>query len=336
MESEIATKFLVISDTHGDELSHKFPNSVDVSIHCGDLTEESKLDEFRASIRLLKDVKAPLKPVIAGNHDFTMDVPTFQKKLAEIKPPLSEELVRREYGRFGQARQLFETDEAKAAGIAFLDEVTHRFTLANGAVLTVYASPFTPSLSDWGFQYHPQQEHHWSIPSEVDVVITHGPPLGVLDYTDSRTRAGSSSLFAAIARARPRMHCFGHIHEGWGAKAVTWRNPISDTPSHFTDIDNDQSLVIENLASVQSRKFDSPEVVRGKVAKLRRYEQQGYCKVTTQLLRRGTQTLFVNAAIQGFDDDSQQLPWIVDINLPRIKKQDFLDEAQIDRQSKPG
>lgn len=52
----------------------------DVAIHCGDLTEESKLEEYRASIQLLKDIHAPLKLVIAGNHDFTMDIPAFRKK----------------------------------------------------------------------------------------------------------------------------------------------------------------------------------------------------------------------------------------------------------------
>jgi len=142
----------------------------------------------------------------------------FKKKLAIVKPPLDSDLVEREYGHFGEARALFEMEDAKAANIVFLDEGTHRFTLANGASLTVYASPYTPSVSDWGFQYHPQEGHDWAIGSEVDVVVTHGPPKGVLDYTDSRQRAGSDSLFAAVARAKPQMHCFGHVHEGWGSE----------------------------------------------------------------------------------------------------------------------
>lgn len=112
----------------------------DIAIHCGDLTDGSKLEEFRT----------PLKLAIAGNHDFTMDIPAFKKIVAEATPPLDPELVAKEFGIPGEARQLFE--EAKDAGIMLLDEGTHRFTHENGALLTVYASPYTPALGAWGFQ----------------------------------------------------------------------------------------------------------------------------------------------------------------------------------------
>lgn len=70
----------------------------DVAIHYGDLTDGSTLKEFQNTVRLLKDINAPLKLVIAGNHDFTMDIPAFEKKLVEVTPPLDPELVAREYG----------------------------------------------------------------------------------------------------------------------------------------------------------------------------------------------------------------------------------------------
>ena len=60
----------------------------------------------------------------------------------------SDHDIKSAYGACEEARQLFESEEAKAAGIVFLDEGTHRFELANGALLTVYASPYTPSLSE--------------------------------------------------------------------------------------------------------------------------------------------------------------------------------------------
>ncbi|KAK3719527.1 hypothetical protein LTR37_004385 [Vermiconidia calcicola] len=317
MTSTIGTRFFVLSDTHGDELSRLPKGPVDVAIHCGDLTEESKLDEFRASVRLLKEINAPLKLVIAGNHDFTMDVPMFQKKLLDINPPLDDDLVQREYGAFGKARELFEAEDAKAAGIVFLDEGTHRFALANGALLTVYASPYTASVNDWGSQYNPQQDHEWAVDASVDVVITHGPPKGVLDYADSKQRAGSQSLFAAIARARPSMHCFGHIHEAWGAKKVTWRSEISETPSHFTDIDNDESTVIETLAGPRDNKFDSTDIANQKQQKRTEYNKTGYCAVESSP-KRGTQTLFVNAAIESLIEKEQQLPWIINLDLPKL------------------
>jgi len=45
------------------------------------------------------------------------------------------------------------------------------------------------------------------------MAITHGPTKGIIDYANGQ-HAGSSDLFGAIARAKPRMRCFGHIHEG--------------------------------------------------------------------------------------------------------------------------
>ncbi|KAK5129690.1 hypothetical protein LTR08_002959 [Meristemomyces frigidus] len=312
---DIQTKFLVLSDTHGEALlAPSVP--IDVVIHCGDLTEESKIEEIKASIKLLKEIDAPLKLVIAGNHDFTLDLPAFKKKLADHNPPLDAALVKLEYGDFGEARALL--DDAKQAGVVFLDEGTHNFTLANGAALTVYASPYTPSLSEGGFQYKPKDEHEWAI-GTADVVITHGPPRGILDYTDSKERAGSPSLFAAVARAQPRMHCFGHIHEGWGAKQVTWRSHLSELRSHFTDIDNDSSTLFENLATIHPRKYDSADDVAEKRTKLEDYTQKRYCKASPSFLQPGNQTLFVNAAIEGTMEHPRQLPWLIDIDLPNAQ-----------------
>ncbi|KAL8839086.1 MAG: hypothetical protein Q9170_001868 [Blastenia crenularia] len=318
----VRTRFLIISDTHGIEfpLENKPLSHVDIAIHCGDLTEESKLEEYRASVRLLNDIDAPLKLVIAGNHDFTMDIPMFKKKLADVVPPLDPDLVGKVYGGYGEARRIFE--EAKAAGIIFLDEGTHQFTLKNGALLIVYASPFTPSLGDWGFQYRPDEGHDFLIAKGVDVAITHGPPRGIMDYTDDRKRAGCPRLFEAIARARPRLHCFGHIHEGWGAKLVTWRDPTSKTPTHFTDIDNEKSITVEKLSGLRPGRFDTPDIVGEKVEKAERYRMErcyttSHCTKDVHLLRFGTQTLFVNAAIEGTEQNPLQLPWLLDLELPR-------------------
>lgn len=104
---------------------------------------------------MLKSIDAPLKLVIAGNHEFTMDIAAFEAKLAEVVPPLEPEIVAREYGTSGQARQLLE--DARSEGIIFLDKGTYCFPLENAAMLKVYASPYTPALGAWGFQYHPNQ-----------------------------------------------------------------------------------------------------------------------------------------------------------------------------------
>jgi hypothetical protein len=59
------------------------------------------------------------------------------------------------------------------------------------------------------------------VPADVDVLLTHGPPLGHGDVVRGRGRCvqhvGCVDLLAAVVtRVRPRYHIFGHIHEGYG------------------------------------------------------------------------------------------------------------------------
>jgi predicted phosphohydrolase len=316
MASHIKSRILIISDTHGDDLIHKPTGAFDVAIHCGDLTEESKLDEFRSSLGMMLDIQAPLKLVIAGNHDFSMDTPVFKNKLADNITAEDASIVKSTYGDFGEARAMFETEVTKAAGLIFLDEGNHNLQLANGASLSVYASPYTVSKPcTWGFQYRPSDDHVWEIKPNTDIVITHSPPHGVLDYTDHKTRAGSSSLFATVAQAKPKMHCFGHIHEAWGAKFVAWRETFDNTPTHFTAIDNDRSEPVESLASLRVGNFDTSESASEKTARREKYNDQGCCTITKSLEHE--QTMFVNAAIEGPAEGVQQHPWVVELDLPR-------------------
>jgi hypothetical protein len=316
----VATRVLVLSDTHGEALQRPVTTSADVAIHCGDITEESKLDEFRAAISMLKAIDAPVKLVIAGNHDFTLDDKAFTNTRREISSTIDEPALKRTYGDLREARALFDTEEVRAAGITFLDEGIHRITLANGALMTVYASPYTPSKSSgWGYQYDPSQgEHVWAIDSTVDLAMTHSPPRGLFDLTESKTRAGSPGLFAGIAKAKPKVHCFGHIHEAWGAKLVQWRPELSEVPSHFTDIDNGRSELIESRATLNDGKFDDQDTLQAKAAKRAKLAAQGYCKFDTPILDK-EQTLFINAAIEGVEEGTQHLPWLLEIQLPQSK-----------------
>ncbi|CAG8941750.1 unnamed protein product [Penicillium salamii] len=298
----IKTRILVISDTHGLETP---PDIVarqyaDVAIHCGDLTTGSLLDEFKDSIRYMQALNAPLKLVIAGNHDFTMDIPMFQKKVTHASKYLDQDHVHRFYGVFGQSRELFDQEDL---GITFLDEGSYSFRLENGALLNVYASPYTPSYGDWGFQYKPNDGHDYQI-GNADLVMTHGPPKGILDRTRSGERAGSTCLFKAVAQHRPLLHCFGHIHEAWGAKLVKWRNPISAEPSHLTDIDNEKSTPISNLAAISGN------------AEVEKLVATSHCPGDLHPLQRGSGTLFVNASVEGSEDLPIQPSWLVDLELP--------------------
>lgn len=318
--SKVRTRVLIVSDTHGQPFQDKPLQSADVAIHCGDLTNGSKLDEMRAAISLIGDLNAPLKLVIAGNHDFTLDIPAFETKIAEATPPLDPGQVTKEYGYFGEAQRLLE--KARDKGITFLSEGNYEFELNNGALLRVYASPWTPALGAWGFQYPPSRGHTFSINQGTDIAITHGPPRGILDRTHGRERAGCPDLFKSVARTRPAIHCFGHIHEGWGAKLVAWRPelPEGQEPSHFNAIDNDKSVLVESLAGITQSRFDTPDDAKKKISKVKRYNQDRCCDISRFSgvacpQRDEGHTLFVNAAVEGDDGSLSQKPFLVEIDL---------------------
>lgn len=172
----IATRVLVLSDTHGEGLQQPVTTSADVVIYRGDITEESKLDEFRAVITMLKAIDAPVMLVIAGNHDFALDDQAFSDTRREISGTIDGPALKRTYGDLGEARALFDAEETKASGIMFLDEGIHRIPLANGALMTVYASPHTPSKSSgWGYQYglpKADEKTDWMIEEQTSAADT--------------------------------------------------------------------------------------------------------------------------------------------------------------------
>jgi predicted phosphodiesterase len=106
--ANINTRIFIMSDTHGSEFEIKDAQQAHVVIHCGDLTEQSKIEEVRSSLRFLQSLKAPLKLVIPGNHDFTLDEPTFGRNIASANPPFEPALVAQEFGEYGEARRLFD------------------------------------------------------------------------------------------------------------------------------------------------------------------------------------------------------------------------------------
>lgn len=334
--SHIPTRVLILSDTHGRANLYDVPppnhTTFGLAIHCGDLTQESKMNEFRTTLDLLREVKAKVKVVIAGNHDITLHEDLCIRHLASAGVGSDDPVAVREYGRLGEAKELLLS--AKEEGIVFLEEGIHTLDLPNGASVTLYANPWTPRKASegtlgtqeagWAFQYEASDaHHHFSIsPNQSpDIILTHGPPHGVLDRIPGQ-RAGCPSLFTLASRMRPQLHCFGHIHAGWGAHLVTWRGnkPTCDQPTHFTEIDNERSSVLERLSGIKEANFDDEEVKRGKRERLAKMREQGYCQLQLERpIQRGQQTLFVNASIEGDEDMPTQSPFSVTLELPKTK-----------------
>lgn len=86
-------------------------------------------------------------------------------------------------------------------------------------VLRIYGSPWQPSFCDWAFNLKRGEAlaRVWDrIPSGLDVLVTHGPPRGILDRVDDGRHEGCDDLLAAVLEKKPRLHVFGHIHEAHG------------------------------------------------------------------------------------------------------------------------
>lgn len=88
-----------------------------------------------------------------------------------------------------------------------------------GDAFEVYGSPWTPAFYGWAFNLPRGQSlgNIWSRIPAVDVLVTHGPPLGRGDFTDHSGRSGCRDLLEHVQkRIRPRLHVFGHIHQSYG------------------------------------------------------------------------------------------------------------------------
>eukprot|EP00667_Euglena_gracilis_P020457 EG_transcript_22151 len=78
-------------------------------------------------------------------------------------------------------------------------------------------------LRIFGVSYH-QSLNGTELPKGLDLLVSHEPPLGILDRSRGGFRLGDKYLREQLDQAQPRYHLFGHVHEGYGAKTVTWRD----------------------------------------------------------------------------------------------------------------
>lgn len=63
--------------------------------------------------------------------------------------------------------------------------------------------------------FNRQSRNYAKIPEGTDVLITHDPPYGILDYDDN-INYGSTEILNRITTIRPGLHLFGHIHAQHG------------------------------------------------------------------------------------------------------------------------
>lgn len=177
-------KLVCFSDTHKNR--PWLPDG-DVLIFAGDddIRNYYELDDF---LQYLEAHPHKHKLWIAGNHDFYCQ-----------KDPIDVFL------------------KSGVAGIRYLENTG---VTIDG--VDFWGSPVTPKFGNWAFMKERGEDISkvWAmIPDKVDVLITHGPPLGILDKNTYDEACGCFDLATTLKKIQPTYHIFGHIH-GWGNKVL--------------------------------------------------------------------------------------------------------------------
>lgn len=191
-------RLVIVSDTHQQHRKMRLPDG-DVLIHCGDFlggplyNQGLQLLDFNS---WLDELPFEHKILIAGNHDHLLGLPDHAE---EWRQQLTDCIYLQDEG-------------VEINGVSF------------------WGSPWTPDFfpEHWVFNQTRGSEatrKRWAmIPSATNVLITHGPPHGILDVCrDIHNPSKLTSVGCAALRSRVRelkqlkLHAFGHIHEGRGA-----------------------------------------------------------------------------------------------------------------------
>lgn len=187
-------RIVCISDTHEQLGKFDIPDG-DVLIHAGDLTRccrrLNKKYKLEAELRYLNQLPHKHKIWIAGNHEF----------ICEDHPSKIYEMLRD-----------FPT-------LTYLQDSSCTVNVGSEKMV-IYGSPWQPVFHWWAFNLEPEfiLKKWQQIPENVDVLVTHGPPLGILDSNSAGKNCGCEHLRNQILeRIRPRLHVFGHIHVAYGA-----------------------------------------------------------------------------------------------------------------------
>ncbi|MBX7169824.1 MAG: metallophosphatase domain-containing protein [Pyrinomonadaceae bacterium] len=182
-------KIVCLSDTHNCNENIEVPDG-DILLHAGDATVRGTIFEINQFANWFTSLPHKHKIFVAGNHDW-----------------------------------LFENDNALARMlISQVSYLQDSFIEIEG--LKIYGSPWQPRFYDWAFNLNRGAElaEKWKqIPLNTDILITHGPPNGILDEVPRKysiENTGCEELRKRVETLAEfgnlKLHLFGHIHCGYG------------------------------------------------------------------------------------------------------------------------
>lgn len=185
-------KITLISDTHNKHklITDDLPGG-DLLIHAGDISSMGYEHEIREFCKWYNSLDNYTNKVfIAGNHDWGFQINT--EKVKEI------------LDFYGNITYLQDNE-----------------VLVGEKLVSVYGSPWQPEFYNWAFNLPrkgDELKEKWdNIPSNTDILITHGPAYGYVDKVIGRVEnLGCELLTERIKQIKPKIHVCGHIHSGYG------------------------------------------------------------------------------------------------------------------------
>lgn len=209
----MALKVIHISDTHGKHTKINWtfdPSNADVIIHSGDFSNIGEEAGVRDFFKWFSKLNIPYKIVIPGNHD-----KSFDPKFWGDKAP-AEDTYRHLYRQAEHFTKEIIDEYRQNPNHYFLN---HEACEIEG--IKFFGSPWSAEFHSryWGFNIPRGEESeklYATVPDDIQVLITHGPPFGKLDMVDSGLRVGCEALGNRIKVIKPKYHLFGHIHEDYG------------------------------------------------------------------------------------------------------------------------
>lgn len=186
-------RIVCISDTHNLHEKIVVPDG-DLLIHAGDATINGTEHEIEDFIHWFSELPHKRKVFVAGNHDWLFELNNRSARLLLAN-----------------------------SGIIYLQD-----SAVEIEGLKIYGSPWQPRFFDWAFNLNrgPELAEKWKlIPDDTNILITHGPPNGILDVVERKTgpeNTGCEALRERVDAIAPngklKIHVFGHIHCGYGTE----------------------------------------------------------------------------------------------------------------------
>ena len=200
---------LHLSDTHGlhRSIETEFPlPPADIFIHTGDWTHRGKRSMNFDFDDWISTIKSRYRYVVlvGGNHEWKKHGKN-PAAAARPKDFLLEQLP-------------------------FINADPSCFLLDHESInllgLIIVGSAWLPRSSNQDPDKPGPTKYHLIPDTGVDVLLTHGPPMGIFDKMENtdQTWGSSRNLYRKVLTARPGAHLFGHMHEQRGV----WHRPSEE------------------------------------------------------------------------------------------------------------